>query len=193
MSTNCFPWNWLRLIFSPVVLSSIKSGAFSPTSRAAVSRIPASRLVSNMTTSIRGPPHDLRLSMTSLLCLPGQERVILRQAVAHVKDGGRPPHMHHHNLFSPHRTSGGMRAGSDGFVSQGVYIRRRQPSCEDHWNSYTGFFAYPSQGDRVVLRETGTVSKNGRFVRLAFLPDSPTDENAIYCDDSQPAQHAMTG
>src|SRR5215813_7880139 len=71
MSTNCLPWNWLRLIWPPMVLDNVKSGAFSPTSRAVVSCRPPSILTSNTPTSTRLLMRCLRLSMASLLCMTG--------------------------------------------------------------------------------------------------------------------------
>src|SRR6266446_5598279 len=47
MSTAVLPRNWLRLIFSPVVLGSVKSGACSPTSRAVATGTPPSIPASN--------------------------------------------------------------------------------------------------------------------------------------------------
>src|SRR5215470_3058800 len=70
MSTNCLPWNWLRLICPPMVLGNVKSGAFSPTSRAVVSRrLPS--ILSSTPTSTRLRMHCFRLSMASLLCMTG--------------------------------------------------------------------------------------------------------------------------
>jgi hypothetical protein len=71
MRTSFFPWNMLRLVMPPMVLGSKKSGAFSPTSRAAVSRTPTSRQASSIPTSTRSLMPCLRLSTASLLCMIG--------------------------------------------------------------------------------------------------------------------------
>src|SRR6266852_7051398 len=51
MSTAVLPRNWLRLIFSPVVLGSVKSGACSPTSRAVATGAPPSIPASSTPTN----------------------------------------------------------------------------------------------------------------------------------------------
>src|SRR5712691_10466001 len=80
MSTRCFPRNWRRLIFSPSVLGSVKSGASSPTSRAGATRAPTRTPASSTPTSNSLLVDCTRLSMASHLLMAGHRR---RTALVH--------------------------------------------------------------------------------------------------------------
>src|SRR5881296_3005461 len=80
MSTRCFPRNWRRLMSSPSVLGSVKSGASSPTSRAGATRAPTRTPASSTPNSNSLLADCLRLSMASLLLMTGHRR---RTALVH--------------------------------------------------------------------------------------------------------------
>src|SRR5882672_9744277 len=65
MRTAFLPRNWLKLIFSPVVPGSVKSGAFAPTSRAGAALAPTSTPASSAPNS-----NQLLVSFGSLLMCP---------------------------------------------------------------------------------------------------------------------------
>src|SRR5262245_8306515 len=141
MSTAVLPRNWLRLIFSPMVPSSVKSGAGSPTSRAvatgAAPSIPASSTLNNRlflrrfaTIPICPSPlcNVLFMVVSSPLRLPRDLSCHLQDRVAGKGSGVvRQPPPAHDPLFvyKKEGPSGHNRAGvQDTIAANGLQVRK---------------------------------------------------------------------
>src|SRR5712691_5280373 len=140
MSAAVLPRNWLRLIFSPVVPSSVKSGACSPTSRAVATGAPPSIPASStpnhqtflwrfVTIPICPPPccNVLSMVLSSPLRLPRHLSRYLQKRFAG-KDGRvvrQPPPPHDPlRIDEEERPSGHNRVGVQDAVTANGLQRR---------------------------------------------------------------------